>query len=144
MYRRILLAAVSLCVLMAVSGCLGGSVEIQRDSELERSLRQLSGTAGSARLADLTDFPWDTMHVFTEGAKAEEVNGAAGVKVIREGSRYYDAGNLLIFTSNGEFVSAISMVPDVLVTDGQRTWDNTARLEPRGSRTPVALRLVES
>lgn len=141
-YRRVLLAAL-ICGLMALTGCTGGSVDIERGGQLEESLRELSGTAGSARLSQLTDFSWDTVHVFTEGAKAEDVNAAAGVEVINDGSRYYDAGNLLIFTSDGQLTKAASVVPDLLVTDGRRTWGQEVRLEPRGSRTPVALRLVE-
>lgn len=119
-------------------------MEIERGGELARSLRELSQAADSARLADLTDFSWDSVHVFVEGAMADELNSVAGVQVISEGSRYYDAGNLLIFTSNGQLAKAISVVPDLLVTGGRRTWSNDARLEPRGSTTPVVLRLVES
>lgn len=114
---------------------------IEYDEQLSQHLRDLSGRGGSAKLADLTDFTWDTVHVFSEGATASEVEQAVGEPVL-DGNRYYDAGNLLVFVDDGQVVAARSVLPDLLVTGGQMTWDADTVLEPRGENRPSALHLV--
>lgn len=117
------------------------TITITTDDELAAGLQLLAETGASGSLADLTDFDWDVVHVFAEGATREEIEGAAGDPVIRD-TRYYDAGNLLVFTAGGEVVKAVSVVPDLLVVD-QPTWSRRVRLEPVGDAVPALLRLVE-
>ncbi|MDQ4020703.1 MAG: hypothetical protein M3257_03530 [Actinomycetota bacterium] len=89
-----------------------------------------------------TDFEWDTVYVFGAGTRAEKINDSVGATVLSRQDRYYSAGNLLVFASGGD-VYAADVVPDTLVTGGQTQWGTGTRLEPRGNRTPAALRLVE-
>ncbi|MGH3980310.1 MAG: hypothetical protein ACRDRZ_15110 [Pseudonocardiaceae bacterium] len=131
-------------LLLAVPGGCGiiGGMDIATEGPLHDRLRELSSTGGSAALADLTDFEWDTVYVFGEGTRAEEINDAVGTTVLRVQDRYYSAGNLLVFSSHGKAVYAADVVPDILVTGGDTEWGAGTRLEPRGDRTPAALRLV--
>lgn len=124
-------------------GVIGGDVTgIEQDERLTDGLRELSSRGGTARLAELTDLDWDTVHVFGEGARAEDIEQTVGQRVIRD-KRYYDAGNLLVFVRDGEVVSAVSVVPDLLSTGGQRTWGADTRLEPTSPSRPAVLRMVE-
>jgi hypothetical protein len=111
------------------------------DRRLGDGRRALSEMGASGALRTLTDFDWDAVHVFDEGATAAQIEAAVGAPVIRD-RRYYDAGNLLVFTLAGEVVRAVSVVPDVLRVD-RPTWDGAVRLEPLGHATPAILRLVE-
>ena len=114
----------------------------QTSGTLHDGLRELSSSGRSARLADLTDFEWDSVYVFGEGARADEINDSVGTTVLRPG--WYDsAGNLLVFSLGGKAVYAADVVPDILVTGEKIEWGAGTWLEPRGNRTPAALRLVE-
>ena len=131
-------------VLLTLTGCLGRNpVPIQHDAHLERAVLELSRTGGTARLRDLTDFSWDRVHVFPEGTSAREVNRTVGQAVLADGSFYYDAGNLLVFTAGGRVVRAVSVLPDVLATGNRPTWSGEVRLEPRRPGQPGVLRLAE-
>lgn len=140
--RLAVLALAALALAALLTGC-GGGMDVERgDSALATGLRQLSRDGASGALADVTDFPWDTVHVFSEGASAAEVTEAVGRPVLDD-AFYYDAGNLLVFSEGGEATRAVSVVPDLLVTGGQPQWSDEVVLEPRGQDTPAALRLVE-
>jgi hypothetical protein len=130
---RAITAIVAAITLVFGGACslLGGSVSVEYDEHLSQRLRELSAEAGTARLSDLTDFEWDVVHVFFEGATAEEVERVVGVPVLSD-KRYYTAGNLLVFVADGEVVAARSVVPDLLAAGGEFTFDNTTILEPRG------------
>ncbi len=142
--RRIAWALLVGLLVAASSGCgniLG--VDIAQEGRLHDRLRELSSSGGSAALSDLTEFAWDKVYVFSEGASAEKINDSVGTTVLSRQDRYYSAGNLLVFSSRGEVVYAADVVPDVLVTGGRTERGSGTRLEPRGNRTPAALRLVE-
>lgn len=134
--------AFSVGALMALAGCLGNPVEIQTNEEFSKAVRDFSDTGGrSVPLRKLTDFSWDHVHVFTEGALAESVNSTVGRPVLAEDSSYHEAGNLFVFTSDGSVVKALSVVPDLLYYGRQHTWGPKVRLEagePGGT-----IRLVE-
>lgn len=115
---------------------------VEYDEQLSQQLRDLADRGGTAKLADLTTFTWDRVHVFSEGATAGEVEQAVGEPVLTD-NRYYDAGNLLVFVDDGQVVAALSVLPDLLVTGGRRTWDADTILEPRGRNHPTALQLVQ-
>lgn len=126
------------------SGCgIVGNVDIAQKGQLHDRLRELSSAGDSAALADLTDFTWDKVYIFSEGTRAEEINNKAGTSVLSQSDRYYSAGNLLVFSLGGKVVYAADVVPDILVTGGRAEWGADTRLEPRGNRTPAALQLVE-
>jgi len=136
--RRMVVLAILL-----LAGCtrLGGSLEVTDDEGLQSGLLNLSQTGGTGRLADLTDFEWDTVYVFAEGAAAEDIETLVGRSVLSD-DFYYEAGNLLVFVRDGEPVRAVSVVPEVLVTGGQARWGADVALQPRGDRRPASLVLV--
>lgn len=117
-------------------------MDVEYDEGLSQRLRDLSERGGTAKLADLTDFPWDQVHVFSEGATAEEVERVVNEPVLSD-QRYYDAGNLLVFVHDGDVTAALSVLPDLLVTGGEPTWDSDTVLEPRNEGRPSTLRLTE-
>ena len=145
MIRRVLLAAVAGLAMLGggcTSGEGGGGVTVKHDEQLSQQLRDLSERGGTARLADLTDFRWDQVHVFSEGATAKEVEQVVG-KPVLDGNRYYDAGNLLVFMDGGNVTAALSVLPDLLVTGGEHTWGSDTVLQPRTEGRPSALRLTK-
>ena len=117
------------------------STTITSDAALTDGIRLLAETGARGSLTDLTDFEWDAVHVFAEGARRDEIEAAAGSPVVRD-RRYYDAGNLLVFTNGDDVVKAVSILPDLLVFE-QPTWSARVRLEPVGDDVPALLRLVE-
>ncbi len=118
----------------------GSGPSVQADPALAQALRDLSVQGESARLADLTDFEWDTVHVFFEGATKESVQQDVGTAVLTS-DRYYDAGNLLVFVCEGSVERAVSVVPDLLATRGTNRFSSDVRLTPHGSGTPSLLLL---
>ncbi|MGW7521508.1 hypothetical protein ACWGJ2_38675 [Streptomyces sp. NPDC054796] len=118
----------------------GGS-DVVHDRELSKKLRDLSGRGGTAKLADLTGFAWEKVHVFSEGASAKDVERAVGEPVLG-GKHYYDAGNLLVFEYNGQVYKSLSVLPDLLVTEGRTTWDADTVLEPQSASRPALLKLT--
>jgi hypothetical protein len=115
---------------------------VKYDEGLSQQLRDLSERGGTATLADLTDFPWDQVHVFSEGVTAEEVERVVNEPVLSD-QRYYDAGNLLVFVHDGDVTTALSVLPDLLVPGGEPTWDSDTVLEPRSDGRPSTLRLTK-
>ncbi len=120
----------------------GEDVEVRGDDALQAKFRQLSASGGSARLADLTDFDWDSVYVFSEGASAGQVAKATGRDILKE-KFYSEAGNLLVFLGEDTPTVAISVVPDLLVTGGRARWTDRVRLESRGTARPALLQLDE-
>ncbi|WP_147266817.1 hypothetical protein [Streptomyces diacarni] len=115
-----------------------GKTGVAYDEGLSKKLRKLSREGGTAKLADLTVFNWEKVHVFFEGATAEEVERAVGEPVL-DGKRYYDAGNLLVFEYNGKLSKAVSVIPDLLAVDGRHTWGAGVVLTARAPRSLLAL-----
>lgn len=132
MARQLRLVA-AVCIVMTLAGCLGNPVRIRTNEEFSKSLRKLADTVGkSVPLQELTDFPWDHVYVFTEAASAEVVNGKVGQPVLAEGSFYTEAGNLFVFTDDGNVVKALSVVPDLLYYGNRHTWGPKVRLKTDG------------
>lgn len=117
-----------------------GAAGVRHDAGLSEKFRDLSGSGGTARLADLTDFAWERVHVFSEGASAEQVERVVGEPVLG-GKYYYDVGNLLVFEQDGKVAKAVSVVPDVLVTGGRSTWGAGTVLKPQSRTRPALLKL---
>jgi len=122
------------------AGVGGGGVT--HDEALSDDIRELSRRGGTAKLADLTDFAWEKVHVFSEGASARQVERAVGEPVLGD-KFYYDAGNLLVFEYNGKVSKAVSVLPDLLVTDGRRSWGPGTVLKPQTRSRNTLLRLSE-
>jgi hypothetical protein len=95
-------------------------------------------TVGTLRDLLDVDEEIDTVHVFFEGASEDKIRKAAGVSPVSQ--RYYDPGSLLLFMRNGELVRWVSVIPILLVSDGQNTWPASTRLV---AGTGGLLQLVE-
>ena len=117
-------------------------VQVEQDDALASALRGLSQDRRAAGLADLTDFSWSAVYVFSEGATAQQIEDAVGQPVL-ESERYYDAGNLLVFVSDDDVQRAVSVLPDLLVAQAGHGYGAAVRLVPHGSGTPALLRLQE-
>lgn len=137
-------------LVMALVGCSGSSVDIQQGGELQASLRKLSEREDrSVPLSALTDFSWETVHVFHGYAPETEINRTVGQPVVGEGLwdwtyRVDETSNLVVFTSGGRVVKMVSVRPDLLLTDGRQTWGSGVRVEPTTGPSPLEgyLRLV--
>ncbi len=117
-------------------------VQVDHDDALTAALRGLSQDRRRAGLADLTDFSWSSVYVFSEGATAQQVEDAVGQPVL-ESERYLDAGNLLVFVADGTVQRVVSVLPDLLVGDAGHGYGPGVRLVPHGAGTPALLRLHE-
>lgn len=133
---------IGLTVLCGACTASGDRVDVEYDEGLSQQLRDLSAHGGTANLADLTDFGWDTVHVFGEGATADEVEQVVGEPVLT-GDRYDDAGNLLVFMTKGRVVAARSIRPELLVTGDRATWGTDTLLQPQNPDGSSTLRLVD-
>jgi hypothetical protein len=150
MVRRVttLLAFVLCCTVASCGGATdagspdsrsGGTVSVSRDESLEAALRQASSDGTTVRLAEVTDFSWTDVYVFSEGATPEEVREAVGVPVLD--GRYYDAGNLLVFCTDGQVDRAVTVVPDMLRASAGTPYGPDTELVPLGSVRPAILEL---
>jgi hypothetical protein len=120
---------------------LGAGATVTTDAALAARLRTLATSGSAVSLRDLTDFDWNTVHVFGEGATSAEIEAVVGEPVLR-GSRYLDAGQLLVFELDGDVVRAVSVVPDLLAFD-RPSWSAAVRVEAAGGR-PGVLQLAEA
>lgn len=133
---------IGLTALCGACTAAGDRVDVQYDEGLSQQLRELSADGGTANLADLTDFGWDTVHVFGQGVTADEVEQVVGEPVLA-GDTYDEAGNLLVFMTEGRVVAARSIRPELLVTGDRVTWGTDTLLQPQSPEDSSTLRLVD-
>lgn len=126
-----MLCAVLVCV--ALAGCTLGkdSVPLTFDDPLEAKLFELAEQRRPARLADLTDFPWDEVHIFYEGDSRAHVEQVVGSRVFRD-KFYSSSGGLMVFENGGEVVKAVAMTGEFLRSD-RPSWSTEVMLEPFGN-----------
>jgi hypothetical protein len=126
-------AAYALLLCVALVGCnlWRPGVDISFDDPLEAKLSDLKRSGQSAQLSDLTNFSWDEVHVFHEGASREEIEKTVGSPVIKD-EYWGSASNLLVFEDNGKVVKVISISGGYLRAD-KPTWPSDVRLEPWGN-----------
>ena len=87
------------------------------DSPLTERLQEFhrSGPHGAERpLAQLTNFDWDTVYLFSEGNTYRHIDTTVGTTVFGRDGRYVEQGSLLIFTSKGQVVHAVALVPPII------------------------------
>lgn len=120
------LCVVLMCFVLVACGRGGQTVEIDYNDPLAAKLGDLVDTGGSAELNTLTDFGWDEVHLFHEGASREVIEKAVGAPVIR-GKYFESAASLLVFEEHGEVVRAIGVTGDYLRGQGE----DAASGEPR-------------
>lgn len=116
--------------LVLVAGCGGGGdrpIGLEFDREFNAQLDRILASGGGAPVAELTDFDWDTMHVFSEAASAETIADKAGGPVIND-PFFYTAGHLLVFSADGKPVKALAFTPDNISGTGDG-WTDAVRIE---------------
>ncbi|WP_419997079.1 hypothetical protein [Streptomyces boninensis] len=137
------MAAIAVFALLC-GGCsqFGGGVDIEHDQELVDKLKDLVDEEGTAKLADLTDFSWDRVHIFEEYADAKRIEKIVGEPVIDD--EYYSAQNtnLLIFVNDGDVTRAIEM-PYMLNYDNRFTWDADVVVKPAAPDRRSILKLSD-
>lgn len=94
-------------------------MKLRSDEELSAKVLQIKVHGGSAALASLTAFEWDTVYCFQEGATAEEINGEVGQTVVEPGGRFTNPATLAIFAKDGKVVKAL-LLPELVFTRGRQ------------------------
>lgn len=116
---------------LTLTGC--GIVSVTKPGEstdeLTGKLSALKDSGQSAPLNSVTDFSWDTVHLFPEYTPRERIEQVVGRPVI-EGNEV-SSGGLLIFEDGGEIVKTVHVRGDYLRAD-HPTWDAAVELQPWG------------
>lgn len=124
------LCAVLVCAVLAGCGPGRPGVELSFDTPVEARLDALADRGESARLRDLTDFSWDEVHLFHEGASRDDIEEIVGSPVIRD-TYHHSSAVLLVFEENGEVVQAVAMTGDYLRGD-PLSWRSDVLVKPWG------------
>lgn len=149
--RQLATVAIALAAGITVGAC--GSADGRPyvyDTPLKKRIAQFrqEGPEGATRRLDsLTDFAWDTVHVFREGARYRDIDRAIGAELFGRDGRYYDNdGTLLIFMRDGNVALAQALIPPLLVEASATTVARShATLRARTPDPgPYALDLLES
>ncbi|EHR69581.1 hypothetical protein BurJ1DRAFT_0700 [Burkholderiales bacterium JOSHI_001] len=101
---------------------------------LEARVVKLWTHGGSAPLASLTDFEWDSVAVFHQGTSAAVIHAALGQKVLGEQPRFTQATNLLVFRLKGQPVRLVMNSSDLFADTDQGRWFGRGLV--LGTRTP--------
>ena len=137
----IIRAWVSVLLLCAwATGCGIGTAgtEISVSDPLEAELSALKNSGRAARLVDLTDFEWDEVHLFNEGASRERIEQVVGSPVLT-GNFWDSASTLLVFEHEQHLARAIAITGDYLRAD-KPTWTTRVQVVPWGNG---AMRLTD-
>lgn len=137
---RLLIPLFAFLLCVGLVGCDAGrsGVDVDFSDPLESKLSALKDSGQSARLTDLTDFGWDEVHVFNEGAARERIEQVVGTPVIT-GNFWDSASTLLVFERGQSVVRAIAVTGDYLRSD-RPTWATRVQVVPWGNG---ALRLTD-
>ncbi|UYM07186.1 hypothetical protein [Solicola gregarius] len=119
-----------------VNSSSGSAVEY--DERLSATIVGMSKRGETRELARLTNFTWDNVYVYSEGASAEKIADDVGSAVLSE-KYYYTAGNLLVFVRDGEVLRAISVAPDLLTWNGTNAFSPAAEITPAHPNGPPGL-----
>lgn len=130
------LVACAVIVLAAgLAGC-GGSTgrSVTFDVAMDDRIAALASSPEPALLRDATDFDWETVSVFWEGASPEDVVEETGVDVLD--SRYIASRALLVFCSEAAVVRVHGYAyPNLSHSSGLRTYSSEVRLVNGGALT---------
>lgn len=132
---------VSVLLLCAwATGCGIGTagVDISVSDPLEAELSALKNSGQSARLADLTYFEWDEVHLFNEGASKERIEQIVGSPILT-GNFWDSSSSLLVFEQGQHLARAIAITGDYLRAD-KPTWTTRVQVVPWGNG---AMRLTD-
>lgn len=107
----------------------GGGLSLVSDNALETALVAHWKKGGDTTLASLTSFPWDSVRIYPEGAKAEEINAFTGNQLVK--AQYYmSSANLFVFSKDGRPVKAVMIAADNLDNGVYRKdWPAAVKVE---------------
>ncbi|WP_426754649.1 hypothetical protein [Myxococcus sp. Y35] len=98
-----MVAAVLLTWSMALGGCGKSKAREALATKLEQRIRTASEAGGTFHLPEVTDFDWDTLHIFTPYVGADEVRKWLGIEW--SGARDVPESEcLLVFVKGDEVV----------------------------------------
>jgi hypothetical protein len=135
MIRRILAIVLVAVLATAVAACGSGSQYWKQDADaaLNARILDLRGDGTSVPLRSLTDFEWDAVFLYEEGASNDGINADVGTVMFRPGGYMMIEDALAVFTLKGSPVRALILPPlvfragrhpaDVVLEDGIRFVD---------------------
>ncbi len=151
MLARHLILALLFPLLAAVAeDCRGGKSSdmskkpYQYDTPVAKRLEEFrrAGPRGQRRrLEELTDFEWDTVHLFGEGTPFKEIDETVGSPLFAREGRYTEQGSLLVFTNRGRVVHAVALVP-AFVTGSALTYPRASAVLEAYSKDPGPYQLT--
>lgn len=118
----------SVCVLACL--VLTGCGVVKEDDPLEAKLSAVRDSGETVRLADLTDFRWDEVHLFNEHTRREAIEKIVGSPVIT--AEYHASGSLLVFEEAGKVVRTVTVGGDYLRAD-EYTYGADVLAKPWGN-----------
>src|SRR5690606_16004064 len=127
---RVLIGAVLFCALVGC-GLSRPSADITFGHPLNGELGEVLDSGQPAMLRDLTDFDWDEVHLFNEGASRDRVEQVVGAPVLKD--KYWESSSsLLVFEKDGSIVNVLSITGDYLRAD-KPTWTSDVAVVPWGA-----------
>lgn len=97
------------------------------DSDLDDAI--MSARDGeTVPIEETTDFEWDHVAYFAEGAMRDDISAVVGTEVPLKEERYTGSANLFVFTKDGEIVALVQTTPDALVSGSNTMHGNDAVL----------------
>ena len=89
---------------------------------LEARVVKLWTHGGTAPLASLTDFDWDSVAVFHQGTPVAVIHAALGQNLLGDQPRFTQATNLLVFRLKGRPVRLVMNSSDLFADTDQGRW----------------------
>jgi hypothetical protein len=89
---------------VALLACSNNSARDAFPGRLEQAIASAAKAGGAVRMADVTDFEWDTLHVFVPYTSVEEVQKQLGFAWSEATELDLDTRNQLVFVKEGRVV----------------------------------------
>lgn len=116
-------AAVLVVLLVGLVGCGSAYLyPVDYNERLERRVGDLAAVAKSAKFADLTDFEWDEVYVFSNYESGQMVNETVGIEILQDGDYITDAECLLVYMKDGELLK-VEIIHPGMIASGHGTSD---------------------
>ena len=116
MTRRLLATVLTVAALLTAAGCSDkeptGRETVPTASDLYDKLTELREAKRTAPLNSLTDFSWDGVFCYYEGAPTDDINSAVGGEVEEPGRRLAVSGALAVFVEDGKPVRK-ARIPEI-------------------------------
>ena len=115
------------CMQTAQIGANG--VDLSFDDDFDAAVSAAIHEPGTNPLSDFTDFEWQTVSVFIEGASSEAISQEVGVDVLHGRPYYHNSNRLLVFCKDGAVVALYAYgPPDLQWEPGRSTFSSEAVL----------------